>query len=195
MMPKGNENRGNSQNSLPFSACEAGKGNEKRETQQNPLLLSPVRSKKGNENRGNSQNSLPFSACEAGKGNEKRETQQNPLLLSPARSEKGNEKQRNSRNPLPLKQVWLPKGNQKRETQQNPLPHSCFPQKGKKRKGSDPKKAPNKRPQTTRQPHLGAAALLYILSAITAVHIFSKSSEFSRMDPTSLRWRNRGSKC
>ncbi|MFR5490416.1 MAG: hypothetical protein ACLTHS_01440 [Eubacterium sp.] len=98
------------------------KGNEKRETQQNPLLLSPVRSKKGNENRGNPRNPMPFSACEAGKGNEKRETQQNPLLLSPARSEKGNEKQRNPRNPLPLKQVWLPKGNQKRETQQNPLP-------------------------------------------------------------------------
>ena len=192
------------------------KGNEKREIQQNPLPLSPARSEKGNEKQRNPRNPLPFSACEAGKGNQKRETQQNPMPLPPARSEKGNQNRGNPRNPLPLKQVWLPKGNQKREIQQNPmplpparsekgnknrgnprnpLPHSCFPQKGKKRKGSDPKKAPNKRPQTTRQPHLGAAALLYILSAITADHIFSKSSEFSRMDPTSLRWRNRGSKC
>ena len=145
------------------------KGNEKRETQQNPLPLPPARSEKGNENRGNPRNPLPFSACEAGKGNEKRETQQNPLPLPPARSEKGNEKQRNPR---------------------NPLPHSCFPQKGKKRK-----RLQTKSPQTTGQPHQGAAALFYILSAITADHIFSKSSEFSRMDPTSLRWRNRGSKC
>ena len=150
------------------------KGNEKREIQQNPLPLSPARSEKGNEKQRNPRNPLPFSACEAGKGNQKRETQQNPMPLPPARSEKGNQNRGNPR---------------------NPLPHSCFPQKGKKRKGSDPKKAPNKRPQTTRQPHLGAAALLYILSAITADHIFSKSSEFSRMDPTSLRWRNRGSKC
>ena len=41
------------------------KGNEKRETQQNPLPLPPERSKKGNENRGNSQNSLPLSAITA----------------------------------------------------------------------------------------------------------------------------------
>ena len=88
------------------------------------VALPPARSKKGNQNRGNSQNSLPFSACKAGKGNEKRETQQNPLPLPPARSEKGNEKQRKPR---------------------NPLPHLCFPQKGKKRKGSNPKKAPNNR--------------------------------------------------
>lgn len=103
------------------------------------------------------------------KGNEKRETQQNPMPLPPARSEKGNKNRGNPR---------------------NPLPHSCFPQKGRKRK-----RPQTKRPQTTGQPHLGAAALFYILSAITADHIFSKSSEFSRMDPTSLRWRNRGSKC
>ena len=57
------------------------------------------------------------------------------------------------------------------------------------------KAATPKRLQTTGQPHQGAAALLYILSAITADHIFSKSSEFFRMDPTSLRWMNRGSKC
>ena len=56
------------------------------------------------------------------KGNQKRETQQNPMPLPPARSEKGNKNRGNPR---------------------NPLPHSCFPQKGKKRKGSNPKKAPN----------------------------------------------------
>ena len=47
------------------------KGNQKRETQQNSLLLPPARSEEGNE---------------------KRETQQNPMPLPPARSEKGNEK-------------------------------------------------------------------------------------------------------
>ena len=62
---KGNEKQRNPRNTLPFSACEAGKGNEKRETQQNPLPLPPERSKKGNENRGNSQNSLPLSAITA----------------------------------------------------------------------------------------------------------------------------------
>lgn len=41
------------------------KGNEERETQQNPLPLPPERSKKGNENRGNPQNSLPLSAITA----------------------------------------------------------------------------------------------------------------------------------
>ena len=69
-------------------------------------------------------------------------------------------------------------------------PTHAFPKKARSEKAATPKRL-----QTTRQPHLGAAALLYILSAITADHIFSKSSEFSRMDPTSLRWRNRGSKC
>ena len=116
--------------------------------------------------KGNPAKYVALPPARSKKGNEKRETQQNPMPLPPARSEKGNEKQRNPRNPLPLKQVWLPKGNQKRETQQNPmplpparsekgnqnrgnprnpLPHSCFPQKGKKRKGSNPKKAPNNR--------------------------------------------------
>ena len=142
---------------------------------------------KGNENRGNPRNPLPFSACEAGKGNEKRETQQNSMPLPPARSEKGNENRGNPRNPLPLKQVSLPKGNQKRETQQNTLLLSP----AKSEKGQQPQKATNQ----TRQPHLGAAPLFDILSAITADHIFSKSSEFSRMDPTSLRWMNRGSTC
>ena len=61
-MPKGNEKRETQQNSMPFSACEAGKGNEKRETQQNPMPLPPARSEKGNQNRGNPQNSLPLSA-------------------------------------------------------------------------------------------------------------------------------------
>ena len=69
-------------------------------------------------------------------------------------------------------------------------PTHAFPKKARSEKAATPK-----RPQTTRQPHQGAAALFYILSAITADHIFSKSSEFSRMDPTSLRWMNRGSKC
>ena len=89
------------------------KGNQKRETQQNPLPLKQVW--------------LP-------KGNEKRETQQNPLLLPPARSEKGNENRGNPRNPLPLKQVWLPKGNEKKPpTKQGSrtkvrLPYSIFSQ-------------------------------------------------------------------
>ena len=50
---------------MPFSACEAGKGNEKRETQQNPLPLPPARSEKGNENRGNPRNPMPLSAITA----------------------------------------------------------------------------------------------------------------------------------
>ena len=65
MVAKRQRKKGNPRNTLPFSACEAGKGNEKRETQQNPLPLPPERSKKGNENRGNSQNSLPLSAITA----------------------------------------------------------------------------------------------------------------------------------
>ena len=91
------------------------KGNEKRETQQNSLLLPPARSEEGNENRGNPRNPLPLKQVWLPKGNQKRETQQNPLPLPPARSEKGNENRGNPRNPLPLKQVWLPKGNEKRE--------------------------------------------------------------------------------
>ena len=59
---KGNEKQRNPRNPLPLSACEAGKGNEKMETQQNTMPLPPERSKKGNENRGNPQNSLPLSA-------------------------------------------------------------------------------------------------------------------------------------
>ena len=74
-------------------------------------------------------------------------------------------------------------------------PLMLSPKRQEAKKAATPKRLQTKSPQTTGQPHLGAAALLYILSAITADHIFSKSSEFSRMDPTSLRWRNRGSKC
>ena len=47
---------------MPFSAYEAGKGNEKRGTQQNPLLLPPARSEKGNENRGNPKIRCPSHA-------------------------------------------------------------------------------------------------------------------------------------
>ena len=50
---------------MPFSACEAGKGNEKRETQQNTLPLPPARSEKGNEKQRNPRNTLPFSAITA----------------------------------------------------------------------------------------------------------------------------------
>ncbi|MEI3301557.1 MAG: hypothetical protein V8R67_13175 [Eubacterium sp.] len=59
---KGNEKSGKSQNMLPFPAGCGQKGNEKRETQRNPLPLEPARSKKGNEKRGKSQNMLPFPA-------------------------------------------------------------------------------------------------------------------------------------
>ena len=58
------------------------KGNQNRETQQNPMPLPPARSEKGNENRGNPRNPLPFSACEAGKGNENRGNPQNSLPFS-----------------------------------------------------------------------------------------------------------------
>ena len=137
------------------------KGNEKRETQQNPLLLPPARSKKGNEKQRKPRNPLPLKQVWLPKGNEKRETQQNPLPLPPARSEKGNENRGNPRNPLPFSACEAGKGNEKRETQQNPLPlpparsekgnekqrnprnplpHSCFPQKGKKRKRQQPQK-------------------------------------------------------
>ena len=108
------------------------------------------------------------------------------VALPPVRSKKGNQNRGNSQNSLPFSACKAGKGNEKRETQQNPLP---LPP-ARSEKATTPK-----RPQTTRQPHLGAAALFYILSAITADHIFSKSSEFFRMDPTSLRWMNRGSKC
>ncbi len=36
----GNENRGNSRNPMPFSACEAEKGNEK---QRNPRISLPLK--------------------------------------------------------------------------------------------------------------------------------------------------------
>ena len=81
------------------------KGNEKRETQQNPLLLPPARSKKGNEKQRKPRNPLPFSACEAGKGNEKQRNPRNPMLFSPARSEKGNENRGNPQNSLPLSAI------------------------------------------------------------------------------------------
>jgi hypothetical protein len=81
------------------------KGNEKRETQQNPMPLLPARSEKGNEKQRNPRNPLPLSACEAGKGNEKRETQQNPMPLPPERSKKGNENRGNPQNSLPLSAI------------------------------------------------------------------------------------------
>ena len=90
---------------MPFSACEAGKGNEKRETQQNSMPLPPARSEKGNEKQRNPRNPMPFSPARSEKGNEKRETQQNPMLFSPARSEKGNENRGNPRNSLPLSAI------------------------------------------------------------------------------------------
>ena len=59
---KGNEKQRNPRISLPLKQVSLPKGNEKREIQQNTMPLPPERSKKGNENRGNSQNSLPLSA-------------------------------------------------------------------------------------------------------------------------------------
>ena len=59
---KGNVKRGKSQNMLPFPAGCGQKGNEKSETQRNPLLLPLARSKKGNAKSGKSQNMLPFPA-------------------------------------------------------------------------------------------------------------------------------------
>ena len=59
------------------------KGNEKRETQQNPMPLLPARSEKGNEKQRNPRNPLPLSACEAGKGNGKRGKREIRLLVSP----------------------------------------------------------------------------------------------------------------
>ena len=50
-MPKGNQNRETQQNTLPFSACEAGKGNEKQRNPRNPLPLKQVWLPKGNQNR------------------------------------------------------------------------------------------------------------------------------------------------
>ena len=41
------------------------KGNEKRETQQNPMPLPLERSKKGNEKQRNPRNTLSFSAITA----------------------------------------------------------------------------------------------------------------------------------
>ena len=81
------------------------KGNEKRETQQNPLLLPPARSKKGNEKQRKPRNPLPLKQVWLPKGNEKRETQQNPLPLPPERSKKGNENRGNSQNSLPLSAI------------------------------------------------------------------------------------------
>ena len=59
---------------MPFSPARSEKGNEKRETQQNPMPFSPAKSEKGNENRGNPRNPMPFSPARSEKGNEKRET-------------------------------------------------------------------------------------------------------------------------
>ena len=81
------------------------KGNEKRETRQNPMPLPPARSEKGNENRGNPRNPLPFSACEAGKGNENRGNPRNPLPFSACEAGKGNENRGNPQNSLPFSAI------------------------------------------------------------------------------------------
>ena len=87
---------------LPFPAGCGKKGNEKRETKRNPMLLEPARSKKGNAKSGKSQNMLPFPAGCGKKGNEKRETKRNPMPLELARSKKGNVKRGKSQNMLPF---------------------------------------------------------------------------------------------
>ena len=66
---------------LPFPTGCGKKGNEKRETKRNPMLLELARSKKGNA---------------------KRETKRNPMLLELARSKKGNAKSGKSQNMLPF---------------------------------------------------------------------------------------------
>ena len=87
---------------LPFPTGCGQKGNEKRETKRNPMLLELARSKKGNVKRGKSQNMLPFPTGCGQKGNEKRETKRNPMLLELARSKKGNAKSGKSQNMLPF---------------------------------------------------------------------------------------------
>ena len=52
---------------LPFSANCGRKGNIKRETKRNTLLLKPVRSEKGNVNQRSCQNWLPFHCNVNGK--------------------------------------------------------------------------------------------------------------------------------
>ena len=68
---------------LPFSACEVGKGNEKRGKSEIRLPFLACEAGKGNEKRGKREIRLPFLACEAGKGNEKRGKREIRLLVSP----------------------------------------------------------------------------------------------------------------
>ena len=124
------------------------------------------------------------------KGNEKRETQQNTLLYRWQEAKKATKKGKPSKIRCLYRRQEAKKATKIEEIPEIRCPTHAFPKKVRSEKAATPK-----RPQTTGQPHLGAAALFYILSAITADHIFSKSSEFFRMDPTSLRWMNRGSKC
>ena len=81
---KGSENRGNRRNPMPFPGETGRKGNVKRETKRNPMLLRLARSKKGSENRGNRRNLMPFLGVARRKGSEKRETA-GIRCLSPAR--------------------------------------------------------------------------------------------------------------
>ena len=56
---KGNANGGSRRNSLPPRRRAGLKGNAKRETRRNPLLLKLARSLKGNANGGSRRNPLP----------------------------------------------------------------------------------------------------------------------------------------
>ena len=145
------------------------KGNEKRETQQNTLLYRRQEAKKATKIE-----EIPKIRC----------------LSRLVKREKATKKGKPSKIRCLYRRQEAKKATKIEEIPEIRCPTHAFPKKARSEKAATPK-----RPQTTRQPHQGAAALLYILSAITADHIFSKSSEFSRMDPTSLRWRNRGSKC
>ena len=90
---------------MPFSACEAEKGNEKQRNPRISLPLKQVWLPKGNEKMETQQNTLPLPPARSEKGNEKREIQQNTMPLPPERSKKGNENRGNPQNSLPLSAI------------------------------------------------------------------------------------------
>ena len=141
--------------------------------------------------KGNPAKSVAFTTGKKRKRQRKTEKSSNLVAFKVSMVAK---RQRKKGNPA-KSDAFTASKKRKRQRKSRKSPKSVAPLMLSPKRQEAKKATTPKRPQTTRQPHLGAAALLYILSAITADHIFSKSSEFFRMDPTSLRWRNRGSKC
>ena len=108
--PKGNENRENCQNPLPFHGRSGRKGNVNGETQRNSLPLKQERSPKGSVNRETQRNPLPFDGRSGRKGNVNGGTQRNSLPFHGRSGRKGNVNRETQRNPLPFHQLFLDLG-------------------------------------------------------------------------------------